>query len=271
METVKAGTPLPVGAPPTWSQTLCDLTMRVATWIKENFKAIFNPIFDFFFPPFVPKAFPAEDNRPILELPLGLRPLEWDPQKIIATFQAGNEEHNVHVLLRAAERQLDHNTELPTKFYEILRAFKAREPFYAGFIQVHYCRLQDEKMEKDFFDRKDLSIKGIHDTLLLLEVDALVMPVDPKTPQEQLQDLFNLIPVQIEGRWEKNRMCTRVWYVVERLSETNLVLIPIAMKGINKEFKVDLKDPKKTLKDFLKGSDPDLGLLRLALNRMLAE
>ena len=209
---------------------------------------------------------PLGPPRPIAQLPEEMRPMKWDPVEIIASFREGGEEevllHNMKVLLRATECQLARSSEFPTKFYQVLRGMKEVAPDFSDWIQLAYCTMQKEEVEEGFYERNDISVKGIYDAIIWSMMHDILIAL-PEGNKEQLQLLVDLIPIHIKDNREVNRTRTKVWFVVSKLQGLDLML-GLRLRTLNDK----IKGASGTA--YLKSSECDLGLLRKAAKELLA-
>jgi len=202
----------------------------------------------------------------IAQLPEEMQPMKWDPEEIIASFRGGDEEedllHNMEVLLRATECQLARSSEFPTKFYQVLRGMKETAPDLAEWIQLAYCTIQKEEGEEGFYEKNDISVKGIYDAIIWSEMHDILNAI-PEGNNEQLQLLVDRIPVHIKDSREVNRTRTKVWFILGKTPALDLML-GLKLRTLNDK----IKGTKGS--SYLESSDCDLGLLRRAAKELLA-
>ncbi|WP_316357102.1 hypothetical protein [Candidatus Neptunichlamydia sp. REUL1] len=241
---------------------LAETEMRAPKWIPQ----IFGGLLDTYFPE--PNVFlqPLGPPRPIARLPEEMQPMKWDPEAIIASFREGAEEevllHNMEVLLRATECQLARSSEFPTKFYQVLRRLKDIAPDFSDWIKLAYCTIQKEEVEEGFYERNDISVKGIYDAIIWSMMHDTLNAL-PEENKEQLQLLVDLIPVHIKDNREVNRTRTKVWFVVSKIQGLDLML-GLKLRTLDDK----IKGTSGTM--YLKSSECDLGLLRKAAKELLA-
>lgn len=209
---------------------------------------------------------PLGPPRPIACLPEEMQPMKWDPVEIIASFRGGDEEEdlrqNMEILLRATECQLARSSEFPTKFYEVLRGMKEKAPDFSDWIQLAYCNMQKEEVKEGFYERNDISVKGIYDAIICSTMHDTLNAL-PEENKGQLQLLVDLIPVHLKDNREVNRTRTKVWFVVSKIQGLDLML-GLKLRTLNDKIK------GTTGTAYLKSSECDLGLLRRAAKALLA-
>ncbi|MCB1106459.1 MAG: hypothetical protein KDK76_00005 [Chlamydiia bacterium] len=262
------------GAPPppqrTWGQILWDASARTAQWVEGNFRAVM----DYAFPPFVPPPVPEGPHFPDAEatLPEHLRPFKLDPNEVLGSLQEGimgqATPHNLRLLIRAAEAQLDLSKEYPTKFYQIIRSLGEKNFLLSEMIRTTYCTLRrlNPEENQNILQSADLSVKGVYDALLWLQNHEEIEGVGEKTNPEVLNLLLTYIPTHFATRWEENRARSKVYFILSALPqvEGQPHLDRVLGQGI-KEVNPKIEEGRAT--HYLKNEKCDLHIVREGVKR----
>ena len=116
--------------------------------------------------------------------------------------------------------------------------------------------------EEGFYEKNDISVKGIYDAIIWSKMHDILNAL-PEGNNEQLQLLVDRIPVYIKDSREVNRTRTKVWFILGKTPDLDLML-GLKLRTLNDKMK------GRKGSSYLESSDCDLGLLRRAAKELLA-